>query len=208
LTLLRDKGIIMANDTELESLFSIAKSLKSSYVLEASVDPWIKTRPSRQVGKIGEQIVAEWCKQKGFVVSKSGDSDADLVLNGHRIEIKFSTLWESDVYTFQQLRNQNYEYAFLLGISPSAAHGWFVSKSVLQQHVLGHTPQHAGKAGSDTFWTTFPATTHPNWLIPFGGTMSQVYQVMQQEIGKIKILLSQERANTAFLEPVFSGSLV
>jgi len=181
----------MANDIELESLFAIAKSLKSSYIREESVDPWvnspfawIKSRPSRQVGKIGEQLVAEWCKQKKFVVSKSGDSESDLVLNGHRIEIKFSTLWESGVYTFQQLRDQNYEYAFLLGISPFAAHGWIVSKHILRQHVIGHTPQHAGKAGADTFWTTFPASNPPDWLSPLGGTMSQVYQVMIQEIGK------------------------
>ncbi len=181
----------MDNDTELETLFYIATSLKSTYIGDANSDPWanspfawIKTRPSRQVGKIGEQLVAEWCRQKEFVVSKSGDSEADLVLNGHRIEIKFSTLWGSGVYTFQQLRDQNYEYAFFLGISPFAADGWFVSKSILRQHVIGHTPQHAGKAGSDTFWLTFPANTPPAWLMPFGGTMSQVYQVMQREIGK------------------------
>ena len=174
----------MANDTELESLFSIAKSLKSSYVRDEQSDPWanspfawIKSRPSRQVGKIGEQLVAEWCKQKQFIVSKSGDSEADLVLNGHRIEIKFSTLWESGVYTFQQLRDQSYEFAFLLGLSPFAAHGWFVSKVVLQQYVIGHTPQHAGKAGSDTYWMTFPPATPPNWLTPYGGTMSQVYKL-------------------------------
>jgi hypothetical protein len=181
----------MENNTELETLFYIATALKSTYIGDESSDPWanspfawIKTRPSRQVGKIGEQLVAEWCKQKEFIVSRSGDSEADLVLNGHRIEIKFSTLWGSGVYTFQQLRDQNYEYAFLLGISPFAAHGWFVSKSILRQHVIGHTPQHAGKAGSDTFWLTFPATAPPTWLIPFGGTMSQVYEVMQQEIVK------------------------
>ena len=111
----------MDNDTELETLFYIATSLKSSYVRDEDSDPWanspfawIKSRPSRQVGKIGERLVAEWCKQKQFIVSKSGDSDADLVLNGYRIEIKFSTLWGSGVYTFQQLRDQNYEYAFLL----------------------------------------------------------------------------------------------
>ncbi len=180
----------MDNDTELETLFYIATSLKSTYIRDESSDPWanspfawIKSRPSRQVGKIGEQLIAEWCKQKQFIVSKSGDSEADLVLNGHRIEIKFSTLWESGVYTFQQLRDQNYEYAFFLGISPFAANGWFVSKSVLRQHVIGHTPQHAGKAGSDTFWLTFPANIPPNWLEPLGGTMSQVYQVMQREIG-------------------------
>lgn len=181
----------MEDDNELETLFYIATALKSAYIRDESSDPWanspfawIKTRPSRQVGKIGEQLVAEWCSKKEFIVSRSGDSEADLVLNGHRIEIKFSTLWGSGVYTFQQLRDQNYEYAFLLGISPFATHGWFVSKSVLRQHVIGHTPQHTGKAGSDTFWLTFPATTPPTWLMPFGGTMSQVYEVMHQEIIK------------------------
>jgi len=79
----------MPNDNELESLFSIVQSLKSDYVKEGDLDiwkdspfAWIKTRPSRQVGKIGEQIISAWCKQKGFVVSKSGNSDADLVING------------------------------------------------------------------------------------------------------------------------------
>ena len=111
----------MPNDNELESLFSIVQPLKSDYVKEGNLDiwkdspfAWIKTRPSRQVGKIGEQIISEWCKQKGFVVSKSGNSGADLVINGHPIEIKFSTLWEAGGYTFQQLRDQNYEYAFYL----------------------------------------------------------------------------------------------
>ena len=61
----------MTADTDLETLFSIAKALKSSYVRDEAEDPWanspfawIKTRPSRQVGKIGEQLVAEWCRQK------------------------------------------------------------------------------------------------------------------------------------------------
>lgn len=180
----------MSNDTELESLFSIVQSLKNEYVKEGSLDiwkdspfAWIKTRPSRQVGKIGEQIVSEWCKQKGFVVSKSGNSDADLIVNGHPIEIKFSTLWETNHYTFQQLRDQDYEYAFLLGISPFAAHGWLVAKNILRQHVIGHTPQHTGKEGSDTFWITFLANTPPSWLTALGGTLSQVYRVMQREIG-------------------------
>ena len=59
----------MTEDTDLETLFSIATVLKSSYVRDEAEDPWInspfawiKTRPSRQVGKIGEQLVAEWCR--------------------------------------------------------------------------------------------------------------------------------------------------
>lgn len=180
----------MATDNELETLVAIAKSLKTNYVQDENSDPWanspfawIKSRPSRQVGKIGEQLVAEWCRQKNFIISRCGDPEADLVLNGHRIEVKFSTLWEGGNYTFQQLRDQNYEFAFFLGLSPFAAHGWFVSKMVLRQHVIGHTPQHAGKTGSDTFWISFPANNPPNWLAPFGGSISQVYEVIRRTLG-------------------------
>ena len=61
---------------------------------------WIKARPSRQRGKIGEQLVAGWCAAKGLNVGPSGDSDADLVIEGRRVEIKFSTLWASSQFKF------------------------------------------------------------------------------------------------------------
>ena len=181
----------MAANNDLEALFSIAKALKSNYVRDEAEDPWanspfawIKTRPSRQVGKIGEQLVAEWCKQKGFFVSKSGDSECDLVINGRRIEVKFSTLWESGAYKFQQIRDQNYEYAIFLGISPFDAHCWLVSKVVLRQHVIGHLPQHAGKAGTDTFWLSFPATNPPGWLSSCGGALTEAFKVLQRSLEK------------------------
>ncbi len=183
----------MTIDRELEYLYSIADSLKSFYIVDEKYDPWknspfgwIKTRPSRQEGKIGEQLVAEWCKLKNFTVSKSGDSEADLIINGYRVEVKFSTIWETGIYKFQQLRDQRYEYAFFLGISPFAAHSWFVSKEILKLYVIGHKPQHAGKAGSDTFWLDFPVNKPPEWLEPYGGSLSQVYPILQREIGKNK----------------------
>lgn len=108
----------MQSDNEFESIISIVKSLKGDDedlgIWEGSPFAWIKREPSRRVGKIGEQIVSAWCIQKGFVISKSHDSDADIVVNDRPIEIKFSTLWQSNRYTFQQLRDQNYEYAFFL----------------------------------------------------------------------------------------------
>jgi hypothetical protein len=45
-----------------------------------------------------------------------------MLINGHRVEIKFSTLWQEGIYNFQQIRDQNYEYAVCLGISPFEAH--------------------------------------------------------------------------------------
>lgn len=174
-------------DPDVLLLASIAATLKGDYVREGAADPWagspfawIRTRPSRQVGKIGEQLVAGWCAAKGFDVVASGDVAADRVIAGRRVEIKFSTLWESGVYKFQQIRDQNYEFAICLGISPFDAHCWVISKAVLREYVIGHTPQHTGRGGTDTFWLSFTATSPPNWLRPCGGRLASAYRILQK----------------------------
>lgn len=168
-------------------LATIASTLKGDYVREGSNDPWvgspfawIRMRPSRQVGKIGEQLVAGWCAAKGFDVTSSGDSEADRVIAGRRVEIKTSTLWGNGVYKFQQIRDQNYEFAICLGISPFDAHCWVISKDVLRRHVIGHTPQHTGKGGTDTFWLSFEASNPPEWLAPCGGRLAAAYEIMRE----------------------------
>lgn len=178
----------MSDKEELLIFFSVADSLKNSYVIDGQIDPWasspfawIRQRPSRQVGKIGEQLISEWCKEKGLIISKSGDSECDLVINDKRVEVKLSTLWESGVYTFQQIRDQNYEYAILLGLSPACAHCWVVSKKLLKSYVIGHTPQHTGKVGTDTFWLSFPFDDPPSWLLECGGTLDKAYSAIVRE---------------------------
>ena len=173
-------------DPEVLLLASIAGTLKGDYVREGAADPWagspfawIRTRPSRQVGKIGEQLVAGWCAAKGLDVISSGDSQADRVIAGRRVEIKVSTLWESGVYTFQQLRDQNYDFAVCLGISPFDAHCWVLSKDILHEHVIGHTPQHTGKGGTDTFWLSFEAANPPKWLQACGGRLANAYDILK-----------------------------
>ena len=174
-------------DPEVLLLATIAGTLKGDYVREGPDDPWagspfawIRTRPSRQVGKIGEQLVAGWCAAKGLDVTRSSNSEADRVIAGRRVEIKFSTLWESGVYKFQQLRDQDYEFAVCLGISPFDAHCWVISKAVLREHVIGHTPQHTGKGGTDTFWLSFDASSPPAWLAPCGGRLAAAYEIMRK----------------------------
>ena len=136
---------------------------------------WIRTRPPRQKGAIAERLVAGWLATKNFNVSRSPDSEADRVVEGKRAEIKFSALWENDVYVFQQFRDQNYEVAVCLGVSPFAASCWVVPKvEVLRQWRGGGggiKPQHGGEAGNDTAWLTFPANRPPAWLAPFGGSL-------------------------------------
>lgn len=174
-------------DPEVLMLATIAGTLKDDYVREGPDDPWagspfawIRTCPSRQVGKIGEQLVAGWCAAKGLDVTRSSNSEADRVIAGRRVEIKFSTLWESGVYKFQQLRDQDYEFAVCLGISPFDADCWAISKAELRKHVIGHAPQHTGKRGTDTFWLSFEASSPPAWLAPCGGRLSAAYEIMRK----------------------------
>ena len=126
-------------DPDLRLLAAISATLMSDYITPEN-DPWsgspfawIKTRPSRQVGSIGEQLVAGWCAAKGLDVTRTGDTEADRVIAGRRVEIKFSTLWESGDYVFQQIRDQRYDIALLLGLSPFEASCWVVPKTILRE---------------------------------------------------------------------------
>ena len=140
---------------------------------------WVLALPSASKGKLGKRLVYQWCAVKGLSIDNSPDSQADMMINGHRVEIKFSTLWETNIYKFQQIRDQNYEYAVCLGISPFKAHCWVVSKKILKQYVIGHMGQHTGSAGQETAWFAVNPQSPPKWILPFGGTLEQAYKVLK-----------------------------
>ncbi len=74
---------------------------------------WILELPTGSKGSLGKRLVKQWCALKELAVDRSPDSDADMLINGHRVEIKFSTLWEAGIYKFQKIRDQNYEYCLI-----------------------------------------------------------------------------------------------
>jgi len=168
-------------DIESEIVGSIAQTLEVEYVasdgLQWAESPfgWIKTRPARQIGAIGERIVSKWALSKDFTVERSLNSDADRIIAGHQIEIKLSTLWADDgLYKFQQIRNQEYEYVFCIGISPFNVNAWFIPKSELVATRPGLSHQHGGASGSDTMWLSVDPLAVHDWLKPFGGTLTKV----------------------------------
>lgn len=173
-------------DAEVQLLASIGLGLMPGYV-DPETDPWvaspfawIRTRPSRQRSAIGEQLIAGWAGAKGLNVRRTGNSDADRVINGRRVEIKFSTLWESGVYKFQQIRNQRYDVCLLLGLSPFTASCWVVPKAVLLEQPFreGLSHQHGGAAGTDTVWRSFAADRPPRWLSEYGGTLAAAFELL------------------------------
>ena len=144
---------------------------------------WIKSRPSRQVGAIGEQLVAGFFAAKDFDVAKSPDSEADRIIGGFRVEIKFSTLWKAGSYKFQQLRDQNYELGIWLGVSPFDAHCWIVPKpSIMDKwRTTGEIrSQHGGSSGRDTAWISVDPNKVPRWLSSHGGTLTQAARIFGQ----------------------------
>lgn len=152
---------------------------KTSSIWDGSPFEWVKTMSSASKGKLGKRLVFQWCAIKGLSTSNSPDSQADMLINGHRVEIKFSTLWEANIYKFQQIRDQNYEYAVCLGISPNDAHCWVISKKMLKKYVIGHMGQHTGSAGQETAWFSVNPKFPPDWLSPCGGTLAQAYIVLK-----------------------------
>ena len=183
------KAVESIADPEVRELALYAAVLRDEYVKDET-DPWrdspfgwMKTRPSRQVGAIGERLVAAWCAAKDFDVVKSPDSEADRLIEGRRAEIKFSTLWKSGGYKFQQIRDQNYDFVFALGISPFDAHAWVIPKAVLKRHVIGHMGQHTGAAATDTSWLSVKVGEEPDWLMESGGSLTKARDVLAAMAG-------------------------
>ena len=151
---------------------------------------WIKSRPSRQRGKICEELVAGLCDADGLRVSRSPDSEADLLVEGVRVEVKSSTLWKNGRYKFQQLRDQNYQIAVCLGLSPAAAHCWALPKELLLQHWRGGSrgisSQHGGRGGTDTAWIELEPLRPPTWMQTYGGSLENGLAALQAALASFR----------------------
>lgn len=182
-------------DREVNRLSAIATNLKRNYVQDqdrwsGSPFEWLRALPSRRRGAVFEKLISEWCAESGLEVSASPDSDADMVISGSRVEIKGSTLWETGTYTFQQIRDQNYQALVCLGISPSDAHCWAIPKQEIMRlwHQGVIRSQRGGIRGADTAWITVDPTEPPDWILPYGGSLDA-------GLGSLRALTTRNRAN-------------
>jgi hypothetical protein len=70
-------------------------------------------------------------------------------------------------YRFQQIRDQNYDFAICLGLSPFDAHCWTIPKAELMQ-----------SEGRDTSWLTINPADAYVWLGTFGGRLGDAARVL------------------------------
>ncbi len=164
--------LLAANDQAREVLVS-----KDANPWLGSPFEWLMSLPSRSRGAAGEAIAAAWLGLSGFAVGRPLNSGHDRLVNGHKVEIKLSTLWKGGNYVWQQIRDQDYEYVLLLGLSPASASAWCVPKQVAHDVSV---PQHGGLAGTDTRWLTVKATATPAWMKEWGGSLDDFLAVAQR----------------------------
>lgn len=156
---------------------------------------WLRALPPSRRHKWGIKVTLGWLAARGFNVVRAEDSDADRIVEGKRVEIKFSTLWANGGYKFQQLRDQRYDLAICLGVSPFDAHCWIIPKEdVLRLWKVEHkiSSQHGGQAGSDTAWINVRVDNPPDWLRQYGGSLSEAISALSRITGfKVKMLTEE-----------------
>lgn len=160
-------------------LIGISERLAEEY-LRSDTSPWFGSpfawipplRP-HSIGKIGERMFEEWCDGRGVEVRPSLTTQYDRVVNGHRMEVKFSTRWETGVYKFQQIRTEyEYDHLVCLGLSPATASLWVIPKPVA---VENSRPQ----AAETSRWISFPADIPPDWMTAYGGSLDEAWAVIE-----------------------------
>lgn len=182
-TLSFEGGTNMADaspEGDLDFLMGILKGMEAKYppypeAWSESPFRWVLTQPSATKGAIARQLIMHWAKLHGaFMKQVSREKQIYLELGETLIQVKFSTLWDSDYYRFQQIRDHAYDYCLCLGIAPYDVNAWLIPKSVLDVHVIGTRGQHTGSDSGETWWLEASPSRNESWLEDCGGELAVV----------------------------------
>lgn len=138
---------------------------------------WVIKLPPRKKGKLGGKLVASWLASKDLKIDTTKNASETILVNKHKIAIKFSSLWAGGFYKFQQIRNTGYDIVLCLGISPFQIHCWVFDKKYALAHA---TKQHKGGAKSE-YWMTINPNIPPEWTKGHGGTLDEAYKLLKRK---------------------------
>jgi hypothetical protein len=186
-----DMGVItMVNASsaqDFEYLTQILEGLESQYpgaeVWDESPFKWVLAQPSATKGLIGRRLVTAWANLHGiFPLQVTRENQIYLEIGDALIQVKFSTLWDTGYYRFQQIRDRDYDYCLCFGLAPFDVNAWLIPKNVLATHVIGTMGQHTGAGSGETWWLEASPTNTEIWLQECGGQLDQV-------AGQLKLLV-------------------
>jgi hypothetical protein len=178
----------MANsrsDADLEYLTQILQGLEEEYpgtrAWDESPFKWVIAQPSATKGSIARQLVRAWGNLHGiFPKQVSIGNQLYLDLDGILIQVKFSTLWDTGYYRFQQIRERDYDYCLCFGLAPFDMNAWLIPKPVLDTHVIGTKGQHTGSGSGETWWLEISPRSPEPWLEECGGQLNDVAQQLRE----------------------------
>lgn len=179
-----------ASERDIDFLGRVLQGLETRYPSPQAWDDspfaWVLFQPSATKGAIARQLVIAWANSHGlFPLQVSKDRQIYLELNGILIQVKFSSLWDNGFYRFQQIREQDYDYCLCFGLAPFDMNAWFVSKRMLDTHVIGTKGQHTGAGSGETWWLEIAPDSPEAWLRDCGGQLSDVIEKLKVIAGSV-----------------------
>lgn len=136
-----------------QRLASVASYLQQNFdtqneMWKGSPFEWLRQLSARRKRKFGRILISSWFKNEGLDIEKTRDVSETLEVKGNKIAFKFSTLWTTGEYKFQQIREDGYDYVLCFGISPFEAHAWVFER----EYILAHaSKQHKAGKGAE-YW--------------------------------------------------------
>lgn len=161
---LNDVALKAEDVSELSTLRKLLTYLHKDPYINSPFLP-LKRLSSRKKGAKMEAVAEDVLKYYNQHVERSGNSDWDRTINGHKVEIKGSFLWDvTNKFKWQQIRqNQDYEYLLFMAFYPDRLEMYVASKEVAMKHLAVQDDkgqwthnQHGGKKvkTADTFALT------------------------------------------------------
>ena len=171
--------VSIPSQRDYEYLARILRGLESQHPgtrsWEDSPFKWVLALPSATKGAVARQLVTSWAHTLGiFPEQVTIENQIYLDLDGTLVQIKFSTLWDSGYYRFQQIRDKDYAFCLCFGLAPYDMHAWLIPKQVLDTHVIGTKGQHTGAGSGETWWLEISPMSQETWLDDFGSQLSDV----------------------------------
>lgn len=98
---------------------------------EGSPFAWLRSLPTARRSLAGVGLCEMLLRGAGFDPRPKSSHGHDRMVNGFSVKVKFSTLWASGTYTFQQVPVDGFDVMVLLGVHPRGVHAWMVTKRTL-----------------------------------------------------------------------------
>lgn len=166
-------------------LEAIATDLQSEYpenlAWATSSLAWIRTLPPASKGTVGRNIASGLLQSCGLTVSASKQT---LRVNGRRISVKTSLMWEAGLVKFQNIRNSKSDLLLCLGLYPGKSYGWLIPEGeiwlngAIRMDRPGVTQQHKGADA----WLEVHPEDPPTWLETYGGTTDELMKVARSSL--------------------------